>query len=120
MKSVGVISKEIGHSIQNFKKIILKLDNYQNLSYKQFLKATQNGKLHLWTRCLCRYCTLMTLCKSFFAMAVKPMYEKYAPGQNFSPRFFCTLFIIITAKGRSYKRDLFSSFYLGLNSGVFD
>ena len=39
---------------------ISRLGNYQNLSYKQFLKANQNGNLHLW-----RWCAPSTLCKAF-------------------------------------------------------
>ena len=43
--------------------------NYKNLSYKQFLNATQNEKLLLWTRCLLwRWCALTTFCKGFSAM----------------------------------------------------
>ena len=39
---------------------ILRLGNYQNLSYKQ-LSGFQNEKLLLWTRCLGRWCMLMML-----------------------------------------------------------
>ena len=53
---------------------ISRLSNYQSLSYKQFSKATQNGKWLLWTRFLWRYCELTTLWK--------PIYKKYAPTQT--------------------------------------
>ena len=53
---------------------ISRLANHQNLSYKQFSKATQNGKLPLWTCRLRRYCALTTLWK--------PIYKNYAPTQT--------------------------------------
>ena len=36
------------------------LGNYQNLSYKQYSKATQNRESLLWTGCLKPFCTVST------------------------------------------------------------
>ena len=63
--SFGVVSKEMAHSIQNCLVTckISRLGNYQNLSYKQFSKDTQNAKLLLWSRCLWFCCALTTFRK---------------------------------------------------------
>lgn len=73
---------------------ISRLGNYQNLSGRQFLKASQTGKLLLWIHHLSRYCALTMLIKGFCAMTVTLIYKTMRLRRIFSLRFIRALIII--------------------------
>ena len=51
-----------------------------------------------------------------FAMLVKPIYKNTLLHRASALGFFCTLFIIISTRGRPYRHALFSSFRLSLDA----
>ena len=56
-----VLCAKIAYSIRIVSSCYLQkswLDNYQNLCYKQFLEATENEKLLLWTHSLWTFCAI--------------------------------------------------------------
>ena len=73
---------------------ISRLGNYQNLSYKQFLKANQNGNLHLWGLAVCDVGVRLRLFVKLFPMLITPRYK------TMCLRRTCSLFLIELTFGK--------------------
>ena len=91
-----------------------RLGNYQNLSYKQVLKATQNGRLPLCTHCMTFLCAHHAL-QRLFARLVRPIHQTLHLTIFTGISLHTAVFSFSTSLlGRTFTQDaVFSSLRLG-------
>ena len=110
MSSFSIMCKAIGHSIQN--RLLCKPVKYYGRSTACLIVISKSQWLFKMGNCF-----LYSLYVTIFVILVKPLYKAMLLHITSSLVFFCTLFLLRWGVC-SYRRVLFSRFYLGIDSGL--